>query len=163
MPDGLQNNLSGLSLEHQVLAVCQRFGFNGDARHMLDAAIGRAPHGTQTLLSVWVYPCKLFPQGLGIDSSSYNVSGTAYQKVPYKIMNAGGWKCPGLIILEGDGRGIVPMRIFAMEMVKAYPSCVGVFTLDSFSTWLAAVKLSGKPISTGKPIEVQQNLFEVTV
>ena len=159
MVDGTQNNLSGMSLEHGVASICMGLGFNANARHMLDPSIGLAPHRTRTNLSVWVHPCELFPHGLGIDASSYNESGSAYQKVPYKIINAGGWKCPGLVILDGDGRGIGPMRRFAVEFVEGYPSCIGVFRLTEFKVWLADVKSVGKPVTGQGVAEIQQSLL----
>ena len=162
MPDGLQNNLNGIDLESDVVWICSKYGLDAKPRQMLDPSIGLAPHGTRTKLSAWVFPCSLFPHGLGIDASSYEVSGTAYQKVPFKIMNAGGWKCLGLVILEGDGRGIGPMRRYAIEMAKEYPNCVGVFRLNEFEDWLAKTKQKGEPILVqgNSADEFQMSLLE---
>jgi hypothetical protein len=136
MPDGLKNNQKGNALEDDIADGLRLLGFNATARVLMDGRLGKTPYGGRTRLSVKVEPCESFSKGLGIDASSYTDSGSASQKIPYKLMNASGWHIDGAVILDGDGRGIEPARNWAKQFAKNQPTLVFVGTKGEFFAFM---------------------------
>lgn len=137
MPDGLSNNKKGISSEANLSNRLASMGYPNQKRYMLQPEQGKAIHGTRNSASVFIQPCAMFPDGLAIDLCSQNDTGTAYQKIPFKVLCVAGWKVPGAVIINGDGGSIGKMRDWAKEFGKRYRNVAFVGRTDEFLKYLA--------------------------
>jgi hypothetical protein len=62
-------------------------------------------------------------------------------------MNASSWKIDGVVILDGDGRGIEPARKWAKEFAKDKPSLLFVGTESEFFAWMKGKSPAPLPFS----------------
>lgn len=173
---GTKNNLEGLGNANTLLGFAQKLGFKGAVKKSFP---NMGFYGGDAQIAVFLEPCSIFPKGLGIDLMSQDASGTGANKIPYKIISIQtGWQFPGVLVVEGSGRGLQRPSNWARSLVGKqwlrddsifgkvnHDNLLGSFTLSEFRTWLEMVKQNGTPVTSPvihyaeEVVAVQQSLF----
>lgn len=139
-PIGTASNLDGIAYEKHIQAALSKQGWPTKTRYTLEGEKGGSIYGTGALISAFVEPCDKFPHGLAVDATCQHSSGTAYQKLPYKVFSAAkAWRLPCILIIHGNGRGMAPARRWARAWHRAnrerYPHFLGVMGDSEFIEW----------------------------
>ncbi|MEM7581299.1 MAG: PD-(D/E)XK nuclease superfamily protein [Cyanobacteria bacterium P01_A01_bin.80] len=133
---GNKANKSGRSAEHIIGCLFEEKGYYVKYRYTIPGIKGI--WGNKIIVDVFCQGLPGFKNGLIIESKNQNSSGSAYQKIPYEIINIKDcYPCETILVVGGEYmQKEIPRNALDWARKQASGKLIYVFTFDEIMNWI---------------------------